>query len=195
MDDLEKYYKNSLIANLCGDYKGMWQNARHDKEKLVRLAMQQQSLPHLITFASDGKGLTKDYILQEFGGFVNGNYTGIDVDGVTGDYKTELYVGFKGDLSLSNDVTGLLWSTIPSLEINPFKATKMYVGCNSNVHIVCAGYNSVVIMLFDSSTVWLDDIDEDSSVTIYKYSDDAKVEIGRYCLSTKVKCFRKELRL
>ena len=195
MNDLEKYYKESLLANLCGEYKGYWQAASHDKEKLVRLAMQQQSLPHLITFANDGKGLTKDYVLQEFGDYVNGNYTGIDVDGVTGDYKTELYVGFKGDLSLSNDVTAFMWATVPTLEINPFKATKMYVGAKSDVHIVCGGYNHVVVMLFDTSTVWLDDIDEESSVTIYQYSDKAKVEVGRFCLSTKIKCFRKELRL
>jgi archaellum component FlaC len=40
----------------------------------------------------------------------------------------------------------------------------------------------------------IEDLDENSEVVVYKYSDDAQVELGKFCLG-KVKVFRKELRL
>lgn len=195
MDRLQEYYKSSLLANLCGEYKGRWSACHDDKEKLFRLAVAQQSMPHMMTFADEGRGLTKDYILENFGDYINGKYVAIDADGVDGGYRTELYVGYNGSVSVSDDVFATMWSTIPSLEIEATKATKLYVANSSDVHVVCGGYNSVVVMLFDSSTVWLDDVDEDSSVTVYKYSSRAKVEIGDYCLSKKIKEFEKELKI
>ena len=62
------------------------------------------------------------------------------------------------------------------------------------MRIVCGGYNNVTIMLFDDSKVTLSDIDEESNVTVFKYSDQCDVTIGKYCMG-KVKEFRKELRL
>jgi hypothetical protein len=194
MDDMNKYYKASLLANLCSEYRGYWQAASHNEEKLVRLAMSQQAIPHVATYAYKGDGLTKDYIKSHFGEYINGKYIGIDVDGVKGDYKTELYVGYDGDLSLSDDVTEFMWCNVPSLEIETCKATKIYVACDSDVHIVCGGYNSITVMLFDNSRVVLDDIDEESSVVVYSYGN-GTVEYGKYCLSKNVKCFNKELRL
>ena len=47
-------------------------------------------------------------------------------------------------------------------------------------------------MLFDESEIVLDEIDEDSSVFIYRYSSEAKVTTGKYCFG-KVKIFEKEL--
>ena len=195
MDRLQEYYKNALLANLCGEWKGYWQAASHDKEKLVRLAMAQQSLPHMMTFANEGKGLTKEYILDTFGEYINGKYVGIDVDGVAGGYRTELYVGYNGVLELSDDVLAMMWCVVPSLSLKPAKATKIYVSNSSEVHLVCEGYNNATVMLFDDSTVWLDDIDPESNVTIYRYSPKARVEIGDYCLSGKVRQFDKLLRL
>ena len=195
MDELNRYYKESLLANLCSEYRGYWQAASHDKEELVRLALSQQAIPHLITFAYNGNGLSKRYILKNFGEYINGNYVGIDVDGVQGGYKTELYVGFEGVLSLSDDVACFMWSTIPSLEIKRCKASKIYVSCGSSVNLVCGGFNNITVMLFDDSRVMLEDVDEESNISIYRYSDKANVEYGKFCLSDNVKIFNKELRL
>lgn len=195
MDRLQEYYRQSLLADLCQEYKGKWASCHDDKEKLFRLAVAQQSFPHMATFAYKGLGLTQEYIKDGFSDFVNGQYTAIDADGVNGDYKTELYVGYNGDLSVSDDVFMTMWSDVPSMEIEATKAVKIYVSCWSDVHIVCGGYNSVVIMLFDESRVTLEDVDEDSSVTIYRYSKDAKVEYGDYCMSKKIKEFEKELKI
>lgn len=194
MDDLQRYYKESLLNDLCSEYRNEWRKTWNDKQKLVNLALQQQSIPHLITYSNAGMGLGKEYIISEFGNFINGNYAAIDVDGVRGGYKTELYVGFNGILSVSNDVSCFMWSTIPSLEIKATKAVKMYCGCGSTVHLTCGGYNSVIAMMFDTSRLILDDVDDESTVTVYRYSEECNVKRGRYCFG-KIKEFRKELRL
>jgi hypothetical protein len=50
------------------------------------------------------------------------------------------------------------------------------------------------VKLFDDSKIVLDDVDEESNVTIYKYSEKATVELGKFCLK-EPKVFPKELRL
>lgn len=194
MEAIQEYYKNALLADLCTEYKGLWQAASKDKRKLVDLALSMQAIPHLLTFAHEGNGMTMESLMNDFGDYINGKYTAIDVDGVNGGYKSELYVGYNGILSRADDVLCIMWSTIPLMEIKPTKAVKTYVGCSSDVHIVCGGYNNVTIMLFDDSKVTLSDIDEESNVTVFKYSDQCDVAIGKYCMG-KVKEFRKELRL
>jgi hypothetical protein len=49
-------------------------------------------------------------------------------------------------------------------------------------------------MLFDDSKIILDDVDEDSNITIHKYSGKASVELGKFCLK-EPKIFDKDLRL
>jgi hypothetical protein len=195
MDELLKYQKAALVNGLCGKYKGYWQAAANDKEKLVRLALQQQSIPHLLTYCHNGQGLSKEYIQDKFKDYINGNYIAIDVDGVEGQYKTELYVGFDGILTLCDDVFCSMWTTIPYLTLPTCKATKIYCGCSSKLNINCDGFNSVIIMLFDDSEISIEDADETCAFTIYKYSDKCKVNYGKYCLSKRIKEFNKELRL
>ena len=192
MNEMQNYYKHALLNGLCSDYKGRWQVAMKDKEKLFNLAMCQQSLPHMCTYAYKGDGLTKEYIEQQFGDFINGKYTSIDADGVIGNYKTQMYVGYSAHLSLSNDVTAFLWCDVPTLQFEAIRAEKIYVACKSKVNISCDGYNNIVVMLFDESEIVLDDIDEDSTILVYRYSNNSKVEKGKYCFG-RVKVFDKEL--
>jgi hypothetical protein len=48
--------------------------------------------------------------------------------------------------------------------------------------------------LFDNSKITIEELDEESCVTVYKYSDSASVELGKFCLGN-VKVFNKKLRL
>lgn len=196
--DMFRFYKSALSGEittpLCAEYKSAWRQCGDDKEMLVRLVMKEQSLPFFFAHCYQNKGLSKEYILSEFSDYINGKYVGIDVDGVIGNYKTELYVGYNDNLSVSDDVLATMWSTIPSMEIPTCKAVKIYCACGSEVHLSCDGYNSVIVMLFDDSKIILDDVDEDSNITIYKYSDKASVELGKFCLK-EPKVFNKELRL
>lgn len=186
-----EFYKNALIGGLCDEYKGLWQSANNEKEKLVKLAMQQQSIPYFATHCYKGNGLTKEYIETAFKDYINGNATLHDCDGVDG-YTYRLYVGYNGDLSVSDDVLSFMWCDMPSLEIKTSKCPIFYINNKSKCGIVSGGYNSIRVYLFDESEVTLNDIDETSDVVVYKYSDNCKVVLGKYCMG-KVKQFRKKL--
>jgi hypothetical protein len=194
MDELDRYYKASLLDDLCTEYKGKWQRARGDKEALVRLAMCQQSQAHFVSYCHNGKGLSKDYIKDVFGDYING-YTLKDCDGVEG-YTYGLYVDwdFDNDLNIVNDVSSVMWTIGASLVVPASKCPTIYISNRSNVHLVCDGCNSVNIKLFDESKLTIEDVDNTCDITIYKYSDKAEVEKGKYCF-VEPKIFDKELRL
>ena len=194
MDRMQEYYKNSLLANLCSEYKGQWKVAFKDKEALFNLAMVQQSIPHMLTYAYNGIGLTKNYLKEEFHDFINGKYTSVDADGVKGDYKSTLYVDFNHVVETMDDVMTFMWCDIPALVMNTGKACKFYIGCKSNVNISMRGYNTAIIMLFDESKVTIDECDTNCMATIFRYDPKASVEIDKFCLGN-VKIHEKELRL
>ena len=183
------------MSGLCPTYKQLWQKAKEDKEQLFRLAVQQGSFPHLATFAYNGQGLTKEYVTDAFKDYINGDYTAIDVDGVDGGYKTQLWAGFDGYIYVDQaDILEFMWCNIESMSLRTAKACKIYVACGSTINLSCDGYNNATIMLFDSSSIYLDDLDKDSNVTIFRYSPNAKIETGRFCFA-KVAIHDKELRL
>ena len=176
MNAIETYYKNSLLDDLCADYRGRWQRC-HDKESLLKLSLSRQAIPHVVTYAYQGKAVH-------------------DADGVDG-YTTGLYVDYNPneDLIVDKDTVSIMWTVGASVVVPETKATTIYVSNKSKVHLVCDGYNSVSIYLFDKSEVTIEDVDVESTITIYKYSKDAKVYIGKYCLSEKVRTFDKQLKL
>lgn len=194
------FYKNALsgviTAPLCADYKNQWRSCNDDKDALVKLVMQQQSIPYFITHCYNGKGLSKEYILRTFEEYINNNSEKAiirDADGVQG-YIYSLYVAFKGVFKAAVDVLLFMWCSNTHMVIQASKCPILYVGANSTIHITCEGYNCPKIYLFDDSKVVIDDMDEESKVVVYKYSKSAKVEAGKYCLGT-IKQFEKELRL
>lgn len=192
--ELFNYYKNALVDNLCSKYRGYWQAASHDKLKLLHLALSQQAIPHWLTYAYEGRGITKDYVLENFGDYINGNYIIEDADDVKG-YTYQLYTDFKGISTPSGDVCVFAWCNSTYVDVKATKCPIFYVGCNSDLHISLYGYNSLVIYLFDESVVTIEDADETSSVYIYRYSQKADVIQGKYCICNKFRIFDKTLRL
>lgn len=193
------FNRNALLGNisgqpLCADYKSAWRKCGDNKEMLVKLAMQQQSQPYFSTACFKNLGLTKEYIKKEFKDYING-YVISDADGVKG-YTYGLYVDwdYENDIDVNVDVCSVMWTVGANVVVKETKCPVLYVSNRSNLHLVCEGYNSVNIKLFDKSKITIEDLDENSSVTVYKYSDDASVELGKYCLG-KVNIFDKDLRL
>jgi hypothetical protein len=161
---------------------------------LVKLALQQQSQPYFSTACFKNLGLTKEYIKKEFKDYING-YVVKNADGVDG-YTYALYVDwdYENDLDVKTDVASIMWTVGANIVVPTSKCPTLYISNRSNVHLVGDGYNSINIKLFDKSKITIEDLDENSEVVVYKYSDDAQVELGKYCLG-KVKEFRKDLRL
>lgn len=193
MDDLYRYYKESCLNDLCDEYKAMWRACGNDKEKLVRMALMQQSIPHMMHFSYIGKGLSKDYIKDTFKDYINGRRTIQNCDGVEG-YTYGLFVDYNGIVGVTSDVSAFMWCKDVTLIIPKTKCPNVYCGCQTNMHIIGNGYNHVRIYAFDESKVTIDDIDGNSVVTVLKYSTEAKVQQGDFCLGT-VHEFNKELRL
>lgn len=192
MDDIFRYRKNAKLDGLCDDWDKMWAACHNDKEKLIRLAMMQQSFPHFVTYCYNGRGVSKEYILREFSNFINGKiFYGCDnVDG----FSYSMYVSYKEGIATNVDVSYILWTTDVDVIVPLTKCSSLFVGCKSDINISLEGYNSIRIYLYDESKVTIDSGDNNSDVTVYKYSSDAKVEVGRYCLSS-VRVFDKDLRL
>ena len=192
MDELLRYRKNALLDGLCKDWDKMWAACRNDKNKLMRLVLMQQSFPHFATYCHNGKGLTKEYLQKEFGEYINGRVF-CDCDNVEG-YSYEMFVDPKSGIELTVDVSYVLWSPNLYMSVAKTKAPRIYISNGSTVYLSLDGFNSPMIYLYDNSKVVIDDADEESNVIVYKYSDEASVECGKYCLCD-VKEFRKDLRL
>lgn len=192
------FYKAALNGEistpLCSEYKASWRKCGDNKEMLVRLSLSQQALPFVATHAYQKKGLTKEYIKDNFRDYING-YVLEDCDGIKG-YTYALYVdwGYDNDLDIKTDVSSIMWCIDTNIIVPKCKCPTIYISNSSSVRLICNGYNTVNVKLFDDSKIILDDVDEDSNVTIYKYSDKASVELGKFCLK-EPKVFNKELRL
>jgi hypothetical protein len=197
-DEMLTFKKNALLGKisaepLCMQYKQAWRACGDDKESLVKLALMQQSIPYFSHACYEHLGLTKEYILENFSEYINGKRVLNDVEGVNG-YTYQLYVAFNGDLKAIADVTSLMWCISTQVLITATKCPVFYISNSSDVHISCEGYNSPKIYLFDDSVVTIEDCDDTCGVIIYKYSDNATVNTGKFCLK-EPKVFNKELRL
>lgn len=192
MNEMMFFQKNALLNNLCGEWKNMWKACKNNKEKLVRLSLMQQSIPFFASYCYNGNGLSKDYILGEFKDYINGKILQ-DCDNVKG-YSYRLFVGYTDDIREQADVTHLMWSDIPIYVVERYKCPILYISNKSTVNLIAAGYNYIRVYLFDESELEIEDLDEESTVIVYKYSDKCKVTKGKYCLG-KVNEFEKTLRL
>ena len=174
------FQKNALLNNLCGEWKNMWKACKNNKEKLVRLSLMQQSIPFFASYCYNGNGLTKEYILSEFKDYING----VVHDGCDGidNYTYRLFVAYTDEIITYADVTHVMWSNINPYVVERYKCPILYVSNKSKVRIAADGYNYIRVYLFDESELVIDDLDDESTVIVYKYSDKCKVTRGKYCL-------------
>ena len=196
MDELLEFKKNAILGKisgqpLCEEYKAALRKCGNNKELLVRLALMQQSIPYLSHACYEKIGLSKEYILANFDEYINGKRTFEDVEGVGG-YTYQLYVGYDKDFEITADVTSLMWCNDSQIVVEPTKCPTIYLSNRSNVHLVGEGYNTINIKLFDESELIVEDMDESSDVIVYRYSDNASIEEGKFCLKN-VKVFNKKL--
>lgn len=194
MDEMTSFRKNALLGNMCKEGKDAWFACHGDKEKLVSLCLEQRFIPFFCTYCSEGKGLSKDYILSEYADYINDKKVLYDCDGVHG-YSYGLFVDYKADIVVLNvDVAHFMFCDGITISVQETKCPILYISNHSNTRICCDGYNSIKIYVFDDSKVEITDLDKDSSVIVYRYSDDACVNKGDFCFGD-VKDFRKDLRI
>lgn len=185
--------KDAYSSGLCNEYRDEIRRCHEDKLQLVRLAMRQQSCPWMATKMYEGV-ITTDYILNTFGEYLNG-YVLKDCDNVTGyNYMWFVDWDYVNDIVASADVLHISHTVGANIVVPQTKAPTIYISNSSNVHLVCDGFNTINVKLFDDSRVTIEDCDENSEIIVYKYSNRAEVEQGKFCLG-RVKIFIKTLRL
>lgn len=195
MDRLDEYYKNALLSGLCSEYKNEWRSLRGDREGLMKLALRQQSIPHLLSYAYNGNGLTKEYIESNFKNYING-FIFNDCDAVNGfTYQLWLNAAKSHEIHVKSDVNVFMWCKDVDLIVKETKCPTLYVGCKSKVNITLCGYNSIRVYLFDESEVMFASTDETCDAIVYNYGKNSNVIRGKYSLSNNIKVFDKELKL
>lgn len=192
MDEMLFFRKNAILADLCKDYNERWAACRGDKERLMRLVLMRQSAPFFADYCYNGRGLTKEYCKREFGEYINGRVFH-DVDGVEG-FTSAMYIDPSTGFKTATDTVQMLWCDDVDVTIPKTKCPTLYISNRSSVNLTLEGYSAISIYLFDESMVNIEDADDTCEVLVYKYSNMADVELGKYCLG-KVKIFNKTLRL
>jgi hypothetical protein len=187
------FLKDAYESGLCNEYRDELRRCGDDKLLLMGLAMRQQSIPYIATKLHDGV-LTKEWVQNAFSGYLNGFILN-DCDGVDG-YKYTWYIDYDyaNDLLVDVDVMHISFTKGAYVNVPITRCPIIYVSNDSDIRLSCDGFNNIKLYMFDTSKVTLDDIDSDTQVTIYKYSDSACVDYGRFCFG-KIKEFNKELRL
>lgn len=196
MDELNLFRKNAMIgamgAPLCEEYRALWAAADGDKEKLVALSLRQQAIPYVATYCANNLGVSKQYILSNFDKYINGR-TFKDVEGVAG-YTYALYVGISGDFLADCDVTHTMWCDGLRANIPETKAVHIYASNGSKVNVVCDGFNTIKLSIFDNSTVEIEDADPFTNITAYLYSTNASINAGKFC-NAKIKTTHKQIEI
>lgn len=196
MDNKKTYLdflKHVYASDMCDEYKNEIKRCHEDTLLLAKLAMRQQSIPYIATIMSQ-KTISVTAFRRFFKDYING-YVLEDCDGVEG-YKYAWYIDYNydNDIIANEDVIHITHTIGSTIIIPQHKCPTLYISNGSKVHVSCEGYNSIRIYLLDKSLVDIEDTDEDTDVTVYKYSDKCKVTKGKYALG-KVNEFEKELKL
>jgi hypothetical protein len=138
--------------------------------------------------------ITTDYILNTFGEYLNG-YVLKDCDNVDGyNYMWFVDWDYANDIVASADVLHISHTVGANVVVPKVLCPTIYVSNRSKIHLICEGFNTINVKVFDESEVTIEDCDHSCEVLVYKYSDKAKVEQGKYCLG-HVNIHQKELRL
>ena len=178
-NELLTFRRNALLANICKEWDSKWRACNDDAEKLVRLALMQQSIPYVITFCNDGRGLSKEYVLNVFGNEINTKQH-LNCDDVRGPFLYSLHVTDE-NVNLTSDVAAFMWCNDIIVNVGLTKCPVIYMGCNSSIHLSCEGYNSCIVYMFDTSKLYVDFLDVESELLVYKYSSNCKVIKDNFC--------------
>lgn len=192
-NELFSFRKNAILDGLCEEWDNMWGACHGDKEKLVRLALMQQSIPYFASYCYNGKGLSKEYIEDTFKELVKGHIFN-DCDMVEG-FSYAMYVNARKGFTIGLNVAHIMWCKDIEITIEKTKCTSLYISNKSDVRVSLEGFNAVTIYLFDESRVTIERCDETSRVTILRYGSKCKADTDKSSFRGIIKTFQKELRL
>lgn len=126
--------RKALAMGLCGDYKGKWDNAQTPKE-LVKLATDINGADFLCASVAKEWGLSKDFLLKNFGEYINGKFIARQEKG----YTSEIYIGHTDKIVSFATILILLYTEDAVVHIPKNHVCKIYAAQNTNLVIMCEG--------------------------------------------------------
>lgn len=124
--------RKSFGLGLCGKYKSAWDDVT-DAKGLFDLAMSVDGVEYLADGIAFGWGLTKDYLLREFDGFINGKY----VSRQNG-YTSAMFVGGDGEVTVNTTVV-LFVGHKGKIRVPRSTVSKIYLCDDCEVDLLCEG--------------------------------------------------------
>lgn len=127
--------RKSLAMGLCGEYKDKWTNATTPKD-LVNMAADINGADFLCSSVAKGWGLSKDFLLNNFVGHINGDY--VAKCGNNNGYTSEIYVGHKGDITVRTTILIVLYSDV-TIHVPINHVCRILAAGNTNISVECNG--------------------------------------------------------
>lgn len=127
---------------LCDKYKVKWDGCKTKKD-LVDIALDSQGIDFIADSIAFGWGLSKEYLLSNFGEFANGFYQRIK-----GGYTSEMYVGAHGVVNLKSTLTLVAYCDDLEIHIPEHCVGQIFICGGSKVRIE----NKGVVELFEYGT-------------------------------------------
>ena len=148
------FKRNAVLLGLCDEYKAAWNSVKSRKD-LVDLALDANGVKFMAESVAEGWGLSKEYILENFGDYVNEGYVRDK-----GGYTSKMYVDYGGDI-FQLATLNLLVGCNTSVLVPEGSVCKIYVCGMSDVRISCVGKCYVYVY---------------GGYNVVKYSGDVTVE-------------------
>lgn len=128
--------RKALAMGLCGEYGEKWADAATQKE-LVDLASDINGADFLCSSVAKGWGLSKDFLLRNFGDYINGRY--VSRHGGTKGYTSEVFIGCDGEIRARATILIILYSNV-TVYVPENHACRVFAAGNTNIAIQCDGY-------------------------------------------------------
>lgn len=129
MEDLLQFKRNATFLGLCGEYKKKW-DACGDKRALVGMALDSNGVEFMADSIAFGWGLSRDFLLKEFGEYANGAYQCHERG-----YTSEMYIGARGELTARSTILLVAYCDDLRIEVPERFACRVYVCGGSKVEI------------------------------------------------------------
>lgn len=126
------FKRNAVLLGLCDEYKAAWNSVKSRKD-LVDLALDANGVEFMAKSVAEGWGLSKEYILDNFGDYVNEGYVRDK-----GGYTSKLYVDYGGDI-FAPATLNLLVGCNTSVLVPEGSVCKIYVCGKTYVRVNCMG--------------------------------------------------------
>lgn len=185
------FFKEARKRDLCVSFAQKWVKLR-EKDEFVDFCLLPQAIPYMAVSMYEKWGLSKDYLLREFPNYINGKYISSRNDGI--DANAEFWVDFSDiEYLLKNQLYHITYTKNSKFTIEQTKCPIINVSNNSDVIIKCSKFNSIQVLIYDKSKVYIDAPDKSCKVLIEKYSDECEVDFDTD--NDNIKVVRKKLEI